>query len=75
MKGNQQKVLELLEQVNEQSKHNPTVYDCDGCKHNNGLVKDDHCSGCRLPDGVNWVEHLRPTKYEPVITTFTTQTT
>lgn len=66
------KTQELLDHMNEQSQHNPTVYDCDGCKYNVGLVKGEHCRGCRMPDGSSWMYRQKPTNYEEQPVTFTT---
>ena len=68
------KTQNLLNWMDEQSSHVPTVYDCDGCKYNVGLIKGEHCRGCRIPDGSNWIYRQRPINYEQEVTTFTTQT-
>ncbi len=64
----------LLDIVEKMSKDMPTVYDCDGCKYNNGMFKVEQCRGCRVPNGSNWMARQRPTNYEEVPITFTTQT-
>lgn len=68
---NTQKIFDTVEKM---SKDMPTVYDCDGCKYNNGMFKVEQCRGCRVPDGSNWMARQRPTNYEEVPITFTTQT-
>ena len=68
---NTYKIFEMVEKM---SKDTPTVYDCDGCKYNNGKFRVEHCKGCRLQDGSNWIYRQRPTKFEPFETTFTTHT-
>jgi len=63
---------DLLDYMNERSQHVPTVYDCNGCKYNVGLIKNEHCSGCRVPDGSNWIYRQRPTNYEESLVTIST---
>ena len=67
-------VQQILETVEQMSKDMPTVYDCHGCKYNNGKFKVEQCNGCRVQDGSNWMARQRPTNYEKVPITFTTQT-
>lgn len=66
---NTYKIFEMVEKM---SKDMPTVYDCDGCKYNNGKFKVEQCSGCRVPNGSNWMARQRPTNYEAQELTFTT---
>ena len=66
------KTQDLLDYINEQSQHVPTVYDCHGCKYNNGKFKVEQCRGCRVPNGSEWVYRQRPTNYEAQEVTFTT---
>ena len=68
------KIQKIFDMVEKMSKDTPTVYDCDGCKYNNGKFKVEQCRGCRVPDGSDWLHMQRPTKFEPFETTFTTQT-
>ena len=68
---NTYKIFEMVEKM---SKDTPTVYDCDGCKYNNGKFKVEQCRGCRVPNGSDWMHRQRPTNYEEVPITFTTQT-
>ena len=58
--------------MKDKSCHVPTVYDCAHCKHNTSLIKEDYCTGCRILNP-NWMNRSRPTKYEPVVLTMTTQ--
>ena len=67
-------IQEILNHMNAQSEHVPTVYDCRGCKYNTGLIKGEHCHGCQVINGTEWVHRARPSNYEPFETTFTTQT-
>ena len=62
----------LFDMVEKLSKDTPTVYDCYGCKYNVGLVKDEHCHGCKMSNGNNWVYRGKPTNYEEQVVTFTT---
>ena len=64
---------EILDRMNSMSEHVPTVYDCDGCKYNTSLIKDEHCRGCRMLNGSSWMYRQKPTNFEPFETTFTTQ--
>jgi len=63
---------EIFEMAEKMSKDTPTVYDCHGCKYNNGKFKVEQCCGCRVPDGSNWLSRQRPTNYEEETVTFTT---
>ena len=72
MMTDNKRTQDLLDNMNKQLQHVPTVYDCDGCKYHTGLIKDEHCNGCRMPDGSNWLNRQKPTNYEEETITFTT---
>ena len=69
----EENTFKIFEMVEKMSKDIPTVYDCDGCKYNNGKFRVDQCQGCRVPDGSNWMSRQRPTNYEAQTITFTCQ--